>query len=55
MELDILRRKSGNVNSLISKFAAYDLPQRTHQRRHTIVGVPPPSQSRIEPRLWGFS
>merc|ERR1712106_514176 len=38
MELDILRRKSGNVNSLISKFAAYDLPQRS-QRRHTIVGV----------------
>ena len=54
MELDILRRKSGNVNSLISKFAAYDLPQRTHQRRHTIVGVPPPSQSRVEPSLPGF-
>ena len=45
MELDILRRKSGNVNSLISKFAQYDLPANesafslpTNQRarRHTI-------------------
>ena len=44
MELDILRRKSGNVNSLISKFAQFEpanqsgfqLPANQRARRHTI-------------------
>jgi len=43
-ELEFLRRRSGTVSSLISKFA--QPPQQRENRRHTIVGVsvpaPPP-------------